>query len=126
MTPSGWPILLRHGRLKPRFIPPLPIRELRDLTRYRERLVRERTPLANRIQKLIARAHSNLGQVARDALGVSGKARLRALAAGETDAEKMSHLARSSLKRQPPQLPQALEGRGTQAQRWILAELLAQ
>lgn len=118
--------LLRHGLLKPSFIPPLPIRELRDLTRYRESLVRERTTLANRIQKLIESANIKLGQVASDALGVSGKAMLRALASGETDAEKMSHLARSSLKRKQPQLQQALEGRLTQAQRWILAELLAQ
>jgi transposase len=118
--------LLRHGLLKPSFIPPLPVRELRDLTRYRESLVRERTTLANRIQKLIESANIKLGQVASDALGVSGKARLRALASGETDAEKMSHFARSSLKRKQPQLQQALEGRVTQAQRWILAELLAQ
>jgi transposase len=118
--------LLRHGLLKPSFIPPLPIRELRDLTRYRESLVREQTALANRIQKLIESANVKLGQVASDALGASGKVRLRALAAGETDAEQLSHLARGILKRKQPQLQQALEGRFTQAQRWILAELLDQ
>lgn len=83
--------LLRHGLLKPSFIPPLPIRELRELTRYRERLGREQTALANRIQQLIESATIKLGQVASEALGVSGTAMLRALAAGETDAEKMSH-----------------------------------
>ena len=118
--------LLRHGLLKPSFIPPLPIRELRDLTRYRESLVREQTTLANRIQKLIESANIKLGQVASDALGASGKVMLRALAAGETDAEQLSHLARGILKRKQPQLQQALEGRFTQAQRWILAELLDQ
>src|SRR5712691_12154374 len=118
--------LLRHGLLKPSFIPPRPIRVLRELTRYRESLVREQTALANRIQKLIESANIKLGQVASDALGVSGKAMLRALAAGETDAEKMSHLARRNLKRKQPQLQQALEGRLTPAQRWILAELLDQ
>ena len=118
--------LLRHGLLKPSFIPPRPIRELRELTRYRESLVREQTALANRIQKLIESANIKLGQVASDALGVSGKLMLRALAAGETDAEKMSHLARRTLKRKPPQLQQALEGRFTQAQRWILGQLLDQ
>ena len=118
--------LLRHGLLKPSFIPPRPIRELRDLTRYRESLVRERTALANRIQKLIESANIKLGQVASDALGASGKVMLRALAAGETDAEQMSHLAQGILKRKQPQLQQALEGRFTQAQRWILAELLEQ
>ena len=118
--------LLRHGLLKPSFIAPLPIRELRDLTRYRESLVREQTALANRIQKLIESANIKLGQVASDALGASGKLMLRALATGETDAEQMSHLAQGILKRKQPQLRQALTGRFTQAQRWILAELLDQ
>jgi transposase len=118
--------LLRHGLLKPSFIPPLPIRELRDLTRYRESLVREQTALANRIQKLIESANIKLGQVASDALGASGKVMLRALAAGETDAEQLSHLAKGILKRKQPQLQQALEGRVSQAQRWILTELLNQ
>jgi transposase len=118
--------LLRHGLLKPSFIPPRPIRELRELTRYRESLVREQTALANRIQKLIESANVKLGQVASDALGVSGKLLLRALAAGETDAEQMSHLAQDILKRKQPQLQQALAGRFTQAQRWILTELLEQ
>jgi transposase len=64
--------------------------------------------------------------VASDALGMRGKLRLRALANGETDAEKLSHLAYTSLKRKQPQLQQALEGRLTQAQRWILGQLLDQ
>ena len=118
--------LLRHGLLKPRFIPPRPIRELRELTRYRESLVREQPALAKRIQKLIESANIKLGQGASDALGVSGKARLRALAAGETDAEKLSQLAHTTLRRKQPQLQQALEGRLTQAQRWILGQLLDQ
>src|SRR6266849_4685157 len=116
--------LLRHGLLKPSFIPPPPIRELRELTRYRESLGREQTALANRIQKLIESAIIKLGQVASDALGVSGKLRLQALAAGETDAEQMSHLAHTTLKRTQPQLQQALQGRFTQAQRGILGQLL--
>jgi len=118
--------LLRHGLLKASFIPPLPIRELRELTRYREGLVREQTTLANRIQKLIESANIKLGQVASDALGASGKLMLRALAAGETDAAQMSHLAQGLLKRKQPQLQSALEGRFTEAQRWILTELLDQ
>jgi transposase len=118
--------LLRHGLLKPSFIPPLPIRELRDLTRYRESLVREQTALANRIQKLSESANIKLGQVASDALGASGKFMLRALAEGKTDAEQLSHLAHGVLKRKQPQLQQALEGRFTPAQRWILGQLLDQ
>jgi transposase len=70
--------LLRHGLLKPSFIPPLPMREVREVTRYRESLVREQPALANRIQKLSESANLKLGQGASDALGVSGKARLRA------------------------------------------------
>lgn len=116
--------LLRHGLLKASFIPPLAIRELRELTRYRESLIRERTALANRIQKLIESANIKLAQVASDALGVSGKLMLRALASGETDAKKMSELARRSLKRKQPELPRALQGRLSQAQRWVLTELL--
>jgi transposase len=118
--------LLRHGLLKPSFIPPLNIRELRELTRYRESLIRERTALSNRIQKLVESANIKLGQVASDALGVSGKLMLRALARGETDAEKMSDLARRSMKKKKPELKRALEGRLTQNQRWILSQLLDQ
>jgi transposase len=117
---------LRHGVLQPSFIPPLPIRALRELPRCRESLVREQTALANRIQQLIESANIKLGQVASDARGVSGKLRLRALAAGETDAEKRSHLARCTLKRKQPQFQQALEGRFTDAQRWIVSQLLDQ
>jgi transposase len=118
--------LLRHGLLKASFIPPLHIRELRELTRYRESLVREQTALANRIQKLIESGNIKLGQVVSDALGVSGKQMLRALAAGETDAERMSELARRRMKRKQPELKRALTGRLTEAQRWVLRELLDQ
>jgi len=118
--------LLRHGLLKPSFIPPRHIRELRELTRYRESLIRQQTALANRIQKLAESANIKLAQVASHALGVSGKLMLRALAKGETDAEKMSHLAKRSLKRKQPELQRALAGRLTEAQRWVLSELLDQ
>jgi transposase len=107
--------LLRHGLLKPSFIPPLHIRELRELTRYRESLVREQTALANRIQKLIESGNIKLGQVISDALGVSGKQMLRALAAGETDVEKMSEMARRRMKSKQPELKRALAGRVTSA-----------
>lgn len=118
--------LLRHGLLRPSFIPPRHIRELRELTRYRESLVRERAALANRIQKLVESGNIKLGQVASDALGVSGREMLRALAAGETDARKISDLARRRLKEKKPELKRALEGRLTAAQRWVLGELLEQ
>lgn len=118
--------LLRHGLLKASFIPPQHIRELRELTRYRQSLIREQTALANRIQKLAESGNIKLGQVASDALGISGKLMLRALAEGETDAEKMSEFAQRSMKRKKAELKRALEGRLTSAQRWVLKELLDQ
>jgi transposase len=97
---------------------------MRELTRYRESLIRERTSLANRVQKLIESGNIKLGQVASDALGVSGLQMLRALADGETDVEKMSEFAKRRMKSKKPELKRALEGRLTRAQRWVLSELL--
>jgi transposase len=116
--------LLRHGLLKPSFIPPPEIRELRELTRYRQQLVKEMASIANRVQKLIESANIKLGQVAADVMGVSGRLMLRALAAGETDAEKMSEFARRRKRNKLPELKRALEGRLTKSQRWVLGELL--
>ena len=118
--------LLRHGLLRPSFIPPRHIRELRELTRYRESLVREQTSLANRIQKLVESGNIKLGQVATNALGVSGLQMLRALAAGETNPDKMSGMARGRLKRKQGELKRALSGQLTEAQRWVLSQLLDQ
>jgi transposase len=89
-------------------------------------LVREQPALAKRMQQLSESAHRKLGPGASAALGVRGKARLRAVAAGETAAEQLSHRARRPRQRQQPPWPQALEGRFTQAPRGILAEWLAQ
>ena len=86
--------LLRHGLLKASFIPPRHIRDLRELTRYRSSVLRDQSAVANRIQKVIESGNIKLGQVASDALGVSGRAMLRALAAGETNATAMADLAR--------------------------------
>ena len=90
--------LLRHGLLKASFIPPLEIRELRELTRYRNSIIREQATISNRVQKIAESGNIKLSQVASDALGVSGRLMLRALAKGETDAEKMSELARARLR----------------------------
>ena len=116
--------LLRHGLLKASFIPPPEIRELRELTRYRESLVRERSAVANRVQKVIESGNIKLGQVASDALGVSGRAMLRALAHGETDPDKLASMAQRRLKEKVPELRRALQGRLTVNQRFVLAELL--
>lgn len=116
--------LLRHGLLRASFIPPPEIRELRELTRYRESLVREQSAVANRIQKLIESGNIKLGQVASDALGASGRAMLWALARGETDPAKLASLAQRQLKEKVPQLRRALQGRLTVNQRFVLGELL--
>jgi transposase len=116
--------LLRHGLLKASFIPPFDVRELRELTRYRQTLVKELTAVANRIQRIIESGNIKLGQVATDALGVSGRLMLRALAAGETDGERLAELARGRLKSKKGELQRALCGRLTPAQRFVLRELL--
>jgi len=117
--------LLRHGLLKASFIPPLEIRELRELTRYRQTLVKEQVAVANRIQRLIESGNIKLGQVASDVLGVSGRAMLKALAEGERDAAKLAQLAKGSLKQKETELRRALHGRLTTAQCFVLRELLA-
>jgi len=116
--------LLRHGVLRPSFIPPAHIRELRALMRYRHTVVAEQATVAHRIHKLVESGHIKLGQVASDPLGVSGRRMLRAVAAGETDADSLAAMARGRRKRKAPALRRALVGRLTAAQRWILQELL--
>lgn len=118
--------LLRHGLLRASFIPPLPIRELRELTRHRHTLVRDQTAVSNRIVKVVESANIKLAQVASNALGVSGRAMLRALAQGEADAAKMAELARGRLKSKQGQLRRALQGRLTRSQQFVLRELLDQ
>ena len=107
--------LLRHGLLKASFIPPLCIREIRELTRYRQTLVKEQTAVANRVQKLIESGNIKLGQVATDVLGVSGRRMLRALADGEHDTAKIADFARGQLKKKNNEMQRALEGRLTRS-----------
>lgn len=118
--------LLRHGLLKASFIPPLFIRELRELTRHRQTLVRDLAAVANRIQKLLESANIKLGQVATNTMGLSGRLMLKALTDGETDAGKMAQLAKGKLKAKTAQLEQALTGSLTPTQRFLLKELLDQ
>jgi len=116
--------LLRHGLLKASFIPPSNIREIRELVRYRQTLVKEQASVANRVQKLAESGNIKLSQVASNALGTSGRLMLRALARGEDDAVKIADLARARLREKKPELERALRGRLTRAQRWVLGELL--
>lgn len=103
--------LLEHGLLRGSFVPPQQIRELRDLTRYRKRLVQEHTAECQRIQKTLEDAGIRLGSVTSDVLGVSGRAMLRALIAGERDPEVLAELAKGLLRKKIPELREALTGR---------------
>ena len=112
--------LLQHGLLKASFVPPAPIRELRDLTRQRTQLIQERASAANRIQKVLEDANIKLASVATDVLGVSGRDMLEALIAGQTDPAKLADLARRRLREKIPALQQALHGRVTDHHRFLL------
>ena len=102
--------LLQDGRLAGSYVPPVAIRVLRDLTRYRTKLVQYQSSIANRIQRLLEQCNIKLASVASDVLGVSGRAMLRALAAGETNPQRMADLAKRQLRKKIPTLQLALEG----------------
>ena len=118
--------LLQYGLLRSSFVPPVAIRELRDLTRGRAKLVDQTTAVANRIHAVLHDANIKLGSVATDILGVSGRAMLQALVNGETDPSRLADLARHRLRRKIPALRRALEGRVTDHHRFLLRQLLGQ
>jgi transposase len=116
--------LLRHGLLRPSFIPPLPQRDLRDLTRQRASLVQERAMVVNQLQKVLEWANLKLAGVATDVTGVSARAMLQAIVAGETDPTALADLARKRLRAKRAQLEQALAGRVRDHHRFMLAHHL--
>jgi transposase len=118
--------LLQHGLLRPSFVPPPEVRQLRDLTRQRTQLVRARATVVNRIQKVLEDANVKLASVATDVLGVSGRAMITRLIGGETDPEVLAELARRRLREKIPQLQQALDGRVTDHHRFQLQLLMRQ
>ena len=118
--------LLQHGLLSPSFVPPPPIRELRDLTRQRAQLIADRSGVANRVQKVLEAANIKLGSVASDVLGVSGRAMIAGLIAGESDPARLSQEARGSLRKKVIPLTRALEGRVTEHHRFQLRLLMDQ
>ena len=117
--------LLRHGLLRSSYIPARPQRDLRELTRYRTSLVRERTAEANRLQKTLEGSNIKLASVATDILGASGREILQALVAGATDAAALAQLAKGRLREKLPDLERALAGSFTAHQRFLVAEHLA-
>ena len=117
--------LLEHGLLRASFVPPKPIRELRDLTRYRKSLVWERAREANRLQKLLEDANIKLSDVASDVLGASGRAMLAALCGGNNDPAALAELARGKLRAKLPALETALQGRFSSHHALLLSHLLS-
>jgi transposase len=116
--------LLAHGLLKGSFIPPKPIRDLRDLTRYRKSLMDERTREVNRLHKLLESANIKLSVVASDLMGVSGRTMLEALLEGNTDPQVLADLARGKLRKKLPELRKALAGRFADHHRFLLEQIL--
>ena len=116
--------LLQHGLLKGSFVPPTPIQDLRDLTRYRAELRQSQNRVANRLQKFLEQANLKLSSVASNALGVSGRQMLEAIIRGQNDPEQLAQLARGRLKSKIPELEQALEGRVRDHHRFLLEQFL--
>jgi transposase len=118
--------LLAHGLIQSSFVPPAPIQELRDLTRTRKQLTRERSQHVLRLQKVLEDANVKLASVLSDVLGVSGRAILEAMLRGERDAARLAALADARVKTPPAQLEAALEGRLTEHHRFLLRLHLGQ
>jgi len=116
--------LLLHGLLRPSFIPPRPQRALRDLTRYRTKLVQERVRIVNRVQKLLEGANIKLASVVTNIMGVSARDMLAALGDGETDPVLMAELARGRLRNKIPELEKALTGVVEPHHRFMLGKQL--
>jgi transposase len=112
--------LLCHGLLRPSFVPPKPIRQLRDLTRYRRKLVQSQAAERNRLLKLLESANIKLASVATDVFGISGRLMLRALIEGKADPKEMAELAKRKLRSKIPALELALEGRVEEHHRFLL------
>ncbi len=117
--------LLRHGLLRASSVPDRPQRELRELTRYRPNLVRERSAEVNRVHKTLEGANIKLGAVASDVLGTSGRAMLHALIGGATDARLVADLAKGRMRSKLSDLERSLHGRFGPHQRFLLARQLA-
>ena len=112
--------LLAHGLIRPSFVPPGPIQELRDLTRTRKQLVREVAQHSLRIQKVLEDANLKLGSVLSNVLGKSGRAMLRAIIDGENNPSTLADLAQGTARHKTAELREALRGRITSHHRDML------
>jgi len=114
------------GLLRASFVPPAPLRELRDLTRYRTSLIRDRARTVNRLQKVLEDANIKLASVVTDIQGASAWAMLRALVAGTSNPQSLAALAKGRLKQKREQLEEALSGFVKPHHKFLLAEQLSQ
>ena len=112
--------LARNGLIRKSFVPPKPIRELRDLTRYRRKLVESQASERSRLLKLLETASIKLSSVASDVFGVSGRRMLRAILEGQSTPQQMAELARGALRRKLDALALALDGRVEEHHRFLL------
>ena len=127
MTDAAWIAdLLAHGLIRSSFVPPAHIQAVRDLTRTRKQLVGEIARHTLRLQKTLEDANLKLTHVVSDTLGVSGRAILKALIAGQTDPERLADLTKGRLKASRAQLVDALHGRVTAHHRFLLELHLTQ
>jgi transposase len=117
--------LAERQMLRPSFVPPRPIRRLRDLTRYRVDLVAARTAEKNRVEKLLEDACIKVSVVASDIFGVSGRAMMAALIAGERDPHVLAQLARARMRAKIARLEEAFNGHFDDHHRFLLARMLA-
>ena len=113
--------LVRHGLIAKSFVPPRLIRELRDLVRYRTKVVQSRTAERNRLQALLETANIKLASVVADVFGTSGMLMVRALVGGRTDVVGMADLAKGKLRPKRQELALALEGHVEEHHRFLLA-----
>ena len=117
--------LVEHGLVRPSFVPPKEIRELRNLTRYRRAQIEERSREAQRLDKILQDAGIKLSSVASEILGVSGRRMLEALVAGTRDPEILADLAKGVLRKKIPALKEALEGRFGPHHALLVGQVLA-
>lgn len=117
--------LLEHGLLRKSFVPPREIREIRDLTRYRKALIRERASEVNRLHKVLEDAGVKLATVASDIMGVSGRKMLAALVAGTTDPDVLAEMAKARLRARLPELRKALNASFREHHGFLVAQVLA-
>jgi transposase len=111
--------------IRPSFVPPPPIRRLRDLTRYRAALVSDRTGEKNRVEKLLEDAHIKLSVVATDVFGVSGRDMMNQMIAGQRDPKVLAQLARRRMRSKISQLEEAFVGNFTDHHAFLLTRMLA-